>query len=247
MRRGLFTVITLCILLLLGSRSAAAQNSVQSLSCSIPYISSLIDANDLVSFKHSLDNGSATTVNIDKVNWPDAYPYAPVCSAQIAFTDGYLAILFHVEGLDLRTMVTTDNGSVYQDSCVEFFILSPDGKNYYNFEMNAAGYLHSAIGPDIKTRTLQAQLKLDRVKRFTTFGKGMREQNDKSFSWDAGMLIPFDLMGIDKDNIPDEIKCNLYKCADKSAHPHYISWSPVGTPKPNFHSPSYFGTMKFEK
>ena len=30
---------------------------------------------------------------------------------------------------------------------------------------------------------------------------------------------------------------------DKTAHPHYLSWSPIGTEKPDFHRPEFFGEL----
>ena len=36
---------------------------------------------------------------------------------------------------------------------------------------------------------------------------------------------------------------NFYKCADKTSHPHWVSWSPV-TAK-NFHLPQCFGALVF--
>lgn len=41
-------------------------------------------------------------------------------------------------------------------------------------------------------------------------------------------------------------KANLYKCADATSHPHWLTWSFVDHPTPRFHMPKYFGTLKFE-
>ena len=41
-------------------------------------------------------------------------------------------------------------------------------------------------------------------------------------------------------------RANFYKCADDSSHPHWLTWSPVDFPKPQFHLPEFFGVLKFE-
>ena len=62
-------------------------------------------------------------------------------------------------------------------------------------------------------------------------------------SWRVGVVIPFELIGLHPDNLPHSIRANFYKCGDKTAHPHYVSWSPIDTPKPDFHRPDFFGEL----
>ena len=38
-------------------------------------------------------------------------------------------------------------------------------------------------------------------------------------------------------------RCNLFKCADETSHPHWASWQPV--PELNFHMPETFGVIRF--
>ena len=56
---------------------------------------------------------------VDQVNWPAAFPYAPLCAGRIARTEDALVVDFRVSGLDLRALNTEDNGSQWEDSCVE--------------------------------------------------------------------------------------------------------------------------------
>jgi hypothetical protein len=37
---------------------------------------------------------------------------------------------------------------------------------------------------------------------------------------------------------------NLYKCGDRTSHPHWASWAPLD--ERNFHLPRCFGTLRFE-
>ncbi|MFH1567889.1 MAG: carbohydrate-binding family 9-like protein, partial [Gemmatimonadota bacterium] len=40
-------------------------------------------------------------------------------------------------------------------------------------------------------------------------------------------------------------RANFYKCGDRTSHPHWGSWAPVGTPRPNFHQPDFFQAITF--
>ena len=52
-------------------------------------------------------------------------------SLSLRVEDFNLYFSFHVTEKELRRMVKEDNGSVWEDSCVELFI-SPDKVHYYN-------------------------------------------------------------------------------------------------------------------
>ena len=41
-------------------------------------------------------------------------------------------------------------------------------------------------------------------------------------------------------------KANFYKCADRTSHPHWLTWSEVDNPTPSFHIPTSFGTLNFK-
>lgn len=43
-----------------------------------------------------------------------------------------------------------------------------------------------------------------------------------------------------------EWRANFYKCADETSKPHWLTWSFVDSPKPQFHAPECFGTLLFE-
>ena len=38
---------------------------------------------------------------------------------------------------------------------------------------------------------------------------------------------------------------NFYKCGDLTVNKHYLAWQPVGTERPDYHRPEYFGPMVF--
>ena len=48
---------------------------------------------------------------VDQVNWPATFPYAPLCAGRLARTEDALVVDFRVSGLDLRALM----GNVNQD------------------------------------------------------------------------------------------------------------------------------------
>ena len=73
---------------------------------------------------------------------------------------------------------------------------------------------------------------------------------DPNNYWHITLVIPITALFMDKYESWSELKnarCNFYKCGDGLSKPHYLSWAPVRTEKPNFHSPQFFGEVEFEK
>ena len=185
---------------------------------------------------------SGARFDVDCVNWPEAFPYAPLCGGRVARTRDALVVDFRVSGLDLRARNTADNGRQWEDSCVEVFIQDPDGAPYYNFEINALGKVLACKGPERHNRTPRPAEEMEQILRFTQMEGGPLEQ-EGIHTWRVGVVIPFRLLGIDPERLPRSIRANFYKCGDKTAHPHFLSWSPVETPKPDFHRPEFFGEL----
>ena len=186
----------------------------------------------------------AARFDVNTVNWPSEFPYAPVCAGRIARTEGSLVVDFRVSGLDLRAENKEDNGSQWEDSCVEFFVEDPDGSVYYNFEINALGKVLACAGPDRSHRTPRPEEEMKAIARFASVSKVDTEKEGLQ-NWRVCIIIPFELIGIDPENLPKKISANFYKCGDKTAHPHYVSWAPIDTPQPDFHRPEFFGELRF--
>ena len=66
-------------------------------------------------------------------NWPDGYPYAPEVRFRMFHTGNRLLLRFDVAENYTAARVTEDNGEVWTDSCVEFFLAVGDESGYYNF------------------------------------------------------------------------------------------------------------------
>ncbi|MBS7276906.1 MAG: carbohydrate-binding family 9-like protein [Bacteroidales bacterium] len=186
---------------------------------------------------------SAAKFAVCENNWPKEAPYTPDCNGSIARTASHLAVMFHVRGLDLRATQIEDNGRSWEDSCCEFFVTDPYDGTYYNFELTCIGSLLSSKRKSRLDSVLREKEDVARVIRHSSLAHEETEISDRIFSWTVAMLIPYDLIGIDRDNVPVSVRGNFYKCGDLTAHPHFLSWNPIGTPKPDFHRPEYFGEL----
>ena len=180
--------------------------------------------------------------DVECVNWPETFPYAPLCSGRVARTQDALVVDFRVSGLDLRAQNLTDNGRQWEDSCVEVFIKDPNKADYYNFEINALGKVLACYGPVREGRTRRPQEQMEQILRFGHLEGGPLDKAGIQ-TWRVGVVIPFQLIGVNPKHLPKSIRANFYKCGDKTAHPHYLSWSPIDTPKPDFHRPEFFGEL----
>ena len=170
-------------------------------------------------------------------NWPAEFPYAPEVSFRMFHTGDRLMLRFDVAESYTAALVTEDNGEVWTDSCVEFFI-APDEGLYYNFETTCIGRMLLS-GRKSRTEDVQpapAEV-LASVKRFTTypFGEPFAEREGDN-RWSLTLAIPPQVLF--RHALTDwsglEARMNLYKCGDRLSHPH-------------FHRPEFFEAVTFEK
>lgn len=184
---------------------------------------------------------------IDVLNWPDQYPYRPLSTFTIAHSRTAIYIDFFVRCNYLRAVNTENNSSVHQDSCVEFFLQPKlDDPHYYNFEFNCIGTIHTARRLDRHTFDRLTDEQLNMVQRYASCGKRPFQEVEGLFSWNLLVVIPFELIGIHYEGKPIEMRGNFYKCADMTTVPHFLSWSPISTPQPDFHRPEFFGNIVLE-
>lgn len=177
---------------------------------------------------------------VDCVNWSE-YPYAPKVSFRIAHSDDALAVMFEVEESHVRAVAMEDNGRVWEDSCVEFFVADPAGGAYFNFEINCIGTALAA------RRTSRAEAehfdaaRMGRLRRFGSLAHVATDSRGEGMKWWLAEVIPFDLLGLER--APERLRANFYKCGDKCDRPHFLSWSPIDLPAPDFHCPEFFGEV----
>ena len=178
------------------------------------------------------------------INWQE-FPYRPSVNFHIAHSDKAIAVLFEVSEDHVKAVATEDNGPVWEDSCVETFIKDPVGEGYYNIEINCIG---TPLAAHRLSRTDFEHFDEARMRQIRCFSTLPREKTDivgQGHQWQVVELIPFSLLGL--DSAPEYLETNFYKCGDNCRQPHYLSWSPIGLEKPNFHCPEFFGKINLKK
>lgn len=185
---------------------------------------------------------------IKQINWPDDFPYAPKVTFKAAHNGKILFLDFHVDEEVTMAQVAEDNGEVWTDSAVEFFVTFDD-KGYYNFEFNCIG--KALLGfRKVKPEAVHADpAVMEMIRREPSLGgEPFVEKNIKG-GWDLKVGIPMEAFFGHSFKTLDGLHArgNFYKCGDNLSKPHFLSWTPIDTAKPNFHMPEFFGRLIFEK
>ncbi len=183
---------------------------------------------------------------IDCVNWPEEFPYKPIAAFCVGRDSQYLYIDYFVRGNYLLAVNSEDNSPVWQDSCVEFFLQKPSDKYYYNFEFNCIGTALASRRTSRHDADHFPAEQMQKILRHSSVGTKPFCEMEGIFPWSLVVAIPFDLVGLDGNHLPESIAANFYKCADGSSLPHYLSWSPIAVEKPDFHRPEFFGELQFK-
>ena len=185
--------------------------------------------------------GSVEAQAIANVNWPE-YPYAPEVRFHLAHSDKAIAVMFEVTEDHVKAAAMENNGPVWQDSCVEFFVMGPDGEHYTNFEMNCAGTMLAARRTSRHDPASFTPEQFAQIRRITSLPHEPIDSKGEGQSWWAMEVIPFEAFGYSEK--PASLRANLYKCGDKCDQPQFLSWSPIDLPPPDFHCPKFFGTIE---
>ena len=180
----------------------------------------VLDVLDITSIEPILEVQSQREF-LTHANWHE-YPYKPITAFNIARTEKNLYIRY---------------------SCVEFFMKKEGDSHYMNFEFNCIGTCDAArrTSRDIKTSLSQEEYKS--IIRLPSVRRRAFEEIKGIHTWNLIVVIPLKLMGLDPSNLPEKILGNFYKCADETMNPHFVSWSPIDLPEPNFHCPEFFGEI----
>lgn len=181
------------------------------------------------------------------VNWPDEFPDKPEVRFAIMHTGDHICLKFFVTEQYTMARVTEDNGEVWTDSCVEFFI-SFDDSGYYNFEFTCIGKALLGFRKEREKYEHASKAVMDSIIRMPSLGTEPFGERSEGQSWELAVKIParaffkHDIRSFDGM----EARANFYKCGDKLTRPHFLSWQPIDNHKPDFHLEKFFGEVKFE-
>ena len=187
---------------------------------------------------------------------PESSAHHPDVRCRLLYDDHAIHGMFRVADRYVRAVQQHDNDPVCTDSCVEFFF-QPFGRGpYFNLEMNCGGTILCFYISD-HTRTPQGFAhsvtlppdELQMVRRYPSLPSIVDPEITEPLTWTLGFSLPFAMLEkycgpINPAQLPGSAwRGNFYKCADKTSHPHWLTWQPINAL--NFHLPECFGTLRF--
>lgn len=176
----------------------------------------------------------------------------PRVQAKVAYDEQAVYVIFKVADRYVKSTRTEYQDPVYKDSAVEFFF-SPSGDSsngYFNLEVNCGGTALFRFKSKDKEKTPIPQSVFKHVQIAHSLPKTVDPEIQDQVTWTLEIRLPIHILepyyDISHPESGAKWRANFYKIADESSHPHYLTWSKVVHPKPNFHLPEYFGTLIFE-
>lgn len=208
-------------------------------SLAVPFITGAALRPDSVSQR--LDKAPAQILS--HAPWAN-YTYHPPVSFTIAYSEDAIFLQYRVQEKHIRAVNSMPNSPVYEDSCVEFFIAFDDEPAYYNFEFNCIGANLSGYGT---SRTDRKLLPSEAIKQIQYKAILSRDPHSALFNWQLTVVIPFTAFHY---HAITSLKgkrawANFYKCGDALPEPHFVTWSVIEWPEPNFHLRQFFGQLLF--
>lgn len=180
--------------------------------------------------------------SLDYAPWA-AYPYKPRIRFAMAYDAQRIYLKYYVEENFIKAANGQINAPVYQDTCVEFFVLFDD-TGYYNLEFNCTGTALVGFGKAREGRRLLPEEIIRKIRYLAV----IRNQDVNTVHWELTLAIPLEVF-IHHGPISlrgKKVRGNFYKCGDRLPEPHYLAWSNIQSPEPDFHRPEFFGTLVFE-
>lgn len=177
----------------------------------------------------------------------------PVTSVKLCYDNNNIYVIFKVLDQYVKAVEKKIDGSVWFDSCVEFFFSpGPDTKRgYFNFEINCKGvFLFQYHKDNDSTHGFVRPEDYEKIKISHSLEKDVEKEITEPLEWRVEYSIPYavlkNYMNVENPGPGVKWRANFYKCADKSSHPHWLTWAPVNYPKPKFHLPEFFGWLSFK-
>ena len=209
------------------------------------YIAAIDKHSTLSDVSDSLDRLEKNTISHHL--WP-ASAVKPDVKFAIAHHSDSIFLKYYVKESTLRAVCLNPNDPVYQDSCVEFFVSFNGDNNYYNLEFNCLGTCLMGYGADRNNRQLMKADVITQIKHQAIVESASSTTEPVSYIWQLTLMIPITVFRHNKFSDLKEVRsrANFYKCGDVLPDPHFLAWSNIEAPIPNFHLPEFFGELSFE-
>jgi len=202
--------------------------------------------------------------NWDKPQWQDVKTveiknsmggkptHRPRTQAKVLYDDKYIYVVFRVEDQYVRAVAQDYHGPVWKDSCVEFFFTPRDDVSlgYFNLEVNCGGtpLFHYQKAPKKEQRSIDIA-DMQQIEIAHSMPKIVEPEIAKPTIWTIEYGIPIAILEkycpVARPAPRVIWRANFYKIGDDTSHPHWLTWSVVNNPVPNFHLPQFFGILEF--
>ena len=185
---------------------------------------------------------------------PESSSHRPLARCKLLYDETHLYGLFFVRDRYVRCIHTGFQSPVYKDSCVELFVQPKPDKGYFNFEFNCGGALITSYVIDptrIEGRVAESTpLSPEEGRQVTVYHSLptiIEPEMEDEVTWSLEFGIPLALLTGYVGSLGkvegQQWRGNLYKCGNRTSHPHWASWSPLS--ERNFHAPWEFGVLRF--
>ncbi len=177
----------------------------------------------------------------------EAFPYKPKVQFGIAHTGESICIVYRVEEQAILAEKTETNAQVSEDSCVEFFIAPAGDGLYYNFEWSCIGTCLAGVGTDRYDRELLSPELISGIRRSSSLGTSPFPERRGDHAWTLTVELPVTQFASHeiRSLAGCEARGNFYKCGDHLSSPHYVTWTSIAAPAPDYHRPEQFGRLLF--
>lgn len=176
----------------------------------------------------------------------------PKVQAKVLYDSDNIYVTFHVDDQYVKAVAQKFNDMVCRDSCVEFFFTPGEdiSKGYFNIEANCGGTIYMYhMEQNGRDGFPLAVEDLQKITIKTSLPKNIDVEITTPVTWTAEYKIPMEILEkyapVKKPAAGVLWRANFFKCADHTSKPHWLTWSPVDLPEPDFHQPSFFGSLKF--
>jgi hypothetical protein len=189
---------------------------------------------------------------------PAGSDHHPLTEVKMLYDDQGLYVLFRVQDRYVVCTRTENQTLTSKDSCVEVYLQPfPGDKGYLNFEVNCGGaiLLFYVLDPRrnnpgiFKHKHILPQSLIDTMRIYHSLPRTLPAEIGEPVEWRIELFIPCALLEAYVGKLPPpqqrRWRGNFHKCADDSSHPHWASWSSIGS-ELNFHVPATFGELRFE-
>ncbi len=183
----------------------------------------------------------------------DKPQFWPKTEVKMLYNNRYLYVIFRVKDRYIKAVAKKINGPVYHDSTVElFFTPSENTSNgYFNLEVNCGGTPYFGFQKGFKKSVVNIDINdIKKIKIAHSLPQIISDEIKNPVTWTLEYKIPFQMLTkYTKVIMPEHgvvWKANIYKTADGTSNPHYLTWNKVVNDNPNFHLPNFFGTIYFQ-